>query len=160
MLDKYYIDFCIYCPKYIISEKEVITIPERGESDVLVLKHGDIRFYVEFHRKSRHPDYFTVLLKLPNDNRRLAALDLIGPPHLNPIKSRDKYSGKLIPTPHLHIAISQKKEMAYPVNDKYGKLYLNKKEQTNRKMALIKFLQYCTVMNLNEYSFVEKKEGM
>ncbi|WP_424475352.1 DUF6978 family protein [Oceanobacillus kimchii] len=153
------IDELIQSLKRIIDKKDLIRLPEAGFYEKLNLKSTDYSFIIDINRKGRKKPKFT--LQLRNNNSKdapLIRLDLLGPPHSNP-PGDFSFSGELIPCPHIHIANSEYGlKIAYPLNNKYAKMFLTENEQDDLVLVLKNFLSRCNVANVNDFEYLYQTE--
>lgn len=147
------IDELLQCLKR-IEHHSIFDLPLKGFDKKLDLKSYNHYFLIDINRKGRKKPQFT--LQLRNKSYKdypLLRLDIIGPPHRNP-EGNFPYAGEIIPCPHIHIAEEKyAAKRAYPLNDKYAKIYLTDDQLLDLVEILKVFLTYCNVANINQVNF-------
>lgn len=148
----------INCEKIITQKNKALFFPESGSQSKINLasKHG--QFFIYINRKNIFSEaVFSLILKHENLFNPLVRLDITGPSHFNQ-KSGCSYSFVEIPTPHIHLfSADDDYEFAYPINEKYAKMYIEKSDLNNYYIVLRHFMKYCNVSNISEYKILGER---
>ncbi|WP_175616076.1 DUF6978 family protein [Piscibacillus halophilus] len=145
--------------KMVMEKNKAIYIPNKGEQRQIQLKSNKHVFIVDLNRKGHKKARVTYQLR--ESSRKdfaLLRLDLIGRDHPNP-EGDFPYAGEIIPCPHLHVADpNYGSSIAYPLNTKYAKMFLNDDIIKDLAAVLESFLERCNVGNLDDYEIIYQPE--
>lgn len=154
--------------KRLVELKKAIIIPIQGRQNMFSIQGEENQYKFYIVRKGKRAKRFTLFLNLDRAGEwktKLIRLDLYGGAHRNVGILKDHpYYNQRIASPHVHIADSLEDEevnmIAYPINDEYVKLKLSIEEQRDYKKVVKKFLEYCSITNLEDYpiEMEEKKD--
>lgn len=137
--------------KRIISDDNIINIPDINKKEQLQSKSRSEFFIIDLNRQGTKVKRFTLQLRAQRfKDLPLLRLDLVGPSHQNPPGDFPN-SEMRIPCPHIHIAKEGFGDrIAYPLDSETANLYLTTEQLDDLVQVTKTFLQKCNIINLDD----------
>lgn len=145
------LDNLINSLKRILSDDNLINIPDINKKEQLQSKSQSEFFIIDLNRQGTKVKRFTLQLRAQRfKDLPLLRLDLVGPSHSNP-PGDFLYSDEIIPCPHIHIAKEGFGDrIAYPLNNETADLYLTNEQLEDFVQVTKTFLQKCNIINVED----------